>query len=238
MITTLITVFVGTFVSTMTGLAGGILIFAVLSLLYPLHEAVALHAAIQLFSNICRLGFFYSYIKWETVGYYSMLLIPGCLLGAVCLDVFDERLLKLFLSLFLIYLVIFKLGKGNSTKEEKKGSKGLIALGFASGWLGMLIGATGPFISPFLIKKGEDKSYFIGTKAMCQAVMQAVKLCILSSIGNVTFASFSGVLPASLGCVILGTLVGKKCLPFLNEKYFLIIVKGILLCVAIRLMVS
>lgn len=190
----------GALISSLTGLGGGTIILAGLLLVYPPEIAIPLHSFTQLSANSLRVALFYKTVHWRVVLFYSALMIPACWLGAWIFDLINPSWLKLVVGSFIL-ISIFPL-PFKPQGEPKKVT--FMILGAVSGFLGVFIGAVGPFITPFFNRLKLSRNGSIATKNAGQAVLQLSKIIAFWGATSIDF----GALKENVVILVLGTLVG------------------------------
>lgn len=99
----IIAVIVGaTVISTVTGMAGGLLMFSGMGVYIPLHPLIALHGTVQVFSNASRSWFLRGHLRWEMCLPFAL----GAVLGAAATTVFIARYIAETIPLLLLLMRI------------------------------------------------------------------------------------------------------------------------------------
>ena len=111
-------VFLGSLISSLTGLGGGSVILAGLMLVYPPEVAIPLHSFTQLMANVMRAGVSFKEINWKIVGAYGALMLPAAWLGAMIFDYINPSWLKILVGLVILISVIPM--KFKSQAEERQ----------------------------------------------------------------------------------------------------------------------
>jgi len=107
-------------------------------------------------------------------------------------------------------------------------------LGGVVGVLNVTIGATGPLIAPFFLNLGLDRFQLVGTKAACQTLGHLAKLVVFGAAGF-AFGAFAPLLLLLAGLVILGTWLGSRLLEHVEDRFFLLLYRGVLTAIAVLL---
>ena len=227
--------FLSALISGVTGMAGGTLLLSILSLFFDPTTTIALHGLLQVFANLSRVIVFIRSVSWKHVGYFILLSIPGAYFGASIRDLFSQSLLKAMLGFIIVYVAL----KPNTKKNQPKSSTIIfIPLGFASGFLGMIIGVTGPLLAPFFLKAGLTKEIFVATKALCQFVVQIIKVAIFATILSFDYTNYQNEIIVITGMIFIGTFSSKAILKYIPEKKFVLILKLILCILGGKLLLS
>ena len=96
---------IGSAVTAIAGLGGGILLLSVLlQFLTPL-EAIPVHAVIQLASNSFRAFVLRKDVDWAIVGRFSLLLLPSGVAGLAVAGAFPVTLGSIFIAAFALLMV-------------------------------------------------------------------------------------------------------------------------------------
>src|SRR5471032_3459287 len=124
------------------GMAGGLILIGVLFALFPVPQAMILHAVTQMASNSWRALLWWRHIGWRSMGFY----VVGCLvavgLWSLTLYVPDKAvaLLMLGLSPFVIRAI------PERVLPRSFGPVQVAVTGFLSMMLKILTGVTGPLL--------------------------------------------------------------------------------------------
>ena len=162
-----------------TGLAGGVLMAAVLSHIVGIKVAIPVMTCALLFSHSSRVLFYRSDIEWRTAGWVLLFGLPTIVLGALIFTVLDARIVALIFALFLA--ASFPIKYWARRHDIKTGPK--LLAGASAVW-GMLAGnVIGPgfFLAPFLLGTGMNRLTFVGTLAVIVLAMNATKLVVFSA---------------------------------------------------------
>ncbi len=221
-------------ISAITGMGGGIALLSIMTFVgYTHQQLVALHGVIQLTSNSSRMYFLRKDVDKEIVKSFTIGLIPAALIIMFVLkELGDMRKLQLLIAV-LIFYVLFKPKKMKSIFIKKRS---FYWLGFYVGFLGPLIGATGPFLAPFFLRVDLSKSQIIETKAAVQMLGHLIKIPVFLYAGF-SYSQHFGELSLYIILTILGTRFGVYLLKLLSEKRFRQIYKIVLFVSAIRILV-
>ncbi len=221
-------------ISAVIGMAGGITLLSGLLLVIPRATAVPIHGVVQLASNSTRLVVFLKFVRWRIVLWFGIAAAPGAALGATVVTAVPDAWLTLGIGVFILlatHLPKAKRPRGGDIKRAWI----FAPVGFAAGFLGMLVGATGPFIAPFFLRENVLKEELIATKAFCQAFVHLWKLPAFMAIGF-DYGEHLPALAVLVCMVIVGTIVGKRLLNRVSERLFLVLIKTALTVIALKLL--
>lgn len=225
-------------VSAVLGLAGGIMLLAVLLLFLPPAIAVPVHAVAQLFSNASRSLFHLRSIRRDLFLPYVLPLLPA---GAVSVALVQSAPPDAIRTLIGVFVLIATwrsrwLLAGLEPGSIPTGPRFLL-IGAISGLLGPVVGATGPLTAPFFLGLGLSRFELIGTMAACQTAGHLAKIVLFGS-GGFDFADHAPLALGMVVAVVLGTSLGTKLLERIPEERFALLFRTALTLVALRLVWS
>ncbi|MEM9324961.1 MAG: sulfite exporter TauE/SafE family protein [Bacteroidota bacterium] len=219
--------FVGALVSSLFGLAGGTILFFLLALALDAKLAIPLHAGVQLIANGSRLCFFFKDIQWRVVAWFSLLLVPGALLGGWLYMHFNPEMVEWLVGLFILLSVFMP-----RVTSSRVGKGSVVSAGFISGFLGMIVAVTGPFIAALLNLNQVTKERLVATKSCCQALAQAVKLIIFSTAIQFDFSQHQQLIWVLGVTAVIATWTGKSILRYVTEVRYQQFNKALFLMIA------
>jgi uncharacterized membrane protein YfcA len=226
------TVFTST-LSALFGLAGGTLLFAMLSWALDAKQAIPLHSGIQLVSNSARLVAYMKSVEWKIVGWFSILLLPGAYFGGMFYGFFNTNITELLVGLFILASLFIPLGNKQDTKIWM-----FVILGFLSSFLGMIVAVTGPFISSFFVLNNINKERMLATKSVCQGMTQLVKMLIFSTTIAFDFSQHY-VLMIVLGlATIVGTFFGSHLIKKIQDHHYNLLNNWLLGIIAVSMIIK
>ena len=211
----LFTAVVASIVSAVFGLAGGAILFTVLTWVVSIKEAIPIHSGVQLIGNTSRVFVYIKAIRWDIVARFAILLIPGAYLGGLFFGVLPPLLLEFLVGAFIMTTVLLPKQENKSVNPNI-----FIGLGFVSSFLGMIVAVTGPFIASFFMFNNVTKEALVGTKSVCQALTQCSKILVFSSVMHFDFYQYTQVLILLGSMAIVGTFIGKKIIGKISDKNY------------------
>ena len=225
-------------VSAVLGMAGGIMLLAVMLLFLDPAVAIPVHAIVQLTSNSSRAVVHAREIRRDLLWPFVLLLLPAGILTRPLAQHLPADALRRAIGCFVIVTTWRKRWLLLGFDLERVPLRPRFALvGAGSGALGPLVGATGPFIAPFFLGIGLTRFQLIGTKAACQASGHVAKV-ILFGFAGFGFIEFGPLLLGMAAATITGTYLGTRLLHRLDDARFTQLYKLALTAVAIRLIWS
>ena len=149
-------------ISAVIGMGGGIILLGIMAILIPEgYMVIALHGIIQLFSNGTRTFVFRQHLKKNLISEYLFGALIGLGLSVIIVYALMQYYevdsanqikfdyLKPIIGLYILWYLYLK-----GTKKEQK-NKLFIIVGFISGLVSIFIGAVGPLIAPFFLRKDQ-----------------------------------------------------------------------------------
>lgn len=220
-------------ISAVTGMAGGIVLLSFMTLILPHHILIPLHGMIQLVSNSSRAVTLFKEIRWS-------LLLPFCfgLPFGVLISIFLIKQIenKEIFQLLIAMLIFYSLLNTKNKKQRILPPVVYFFVGIGSGFLSLLVGATGPFLAPFFLRDDLNKKQLIASKSFAQFSTHLLKVPAFLSLGFDYFEYSALILILSMAAII-GTVIGIKLLNKIPEQLFLKLFKLVLFVIACRLVV-
>lgn len=193
------------------GMAGGLILIGVLLTLFPVPQAMILHAVTQMASNGWRAVLWWRHIGWQSIGFY----VAGCLvsvgLWSLTLYVPDKAvaLLMLGCSPFLIRAMPEKI------LPRTFGPAQVAMTGLLSMTLMLLTGVTGPLLDTMFLRSPLERRRIIATKAACQVFGHGFKLFYF---GALIVRQAEGIPLWFFGLAVASSIVGASLGRLLLER--------------------
>lgn len=225
-------------VSAVLGMAGGIMLLAVMLLFLPPAVAIPIHAIVQLTSNATRTLVHRRVVRRDLLWPYALLLLPAGALTVPLVQHAPADALRLAIGVFVILATWRRrwLLLGLDPQRLPPAPR-FAVVGALAGALGPIIGATGPFIAPFFLEIGLSRFELIGTKAACQASGHLAKL-LLFGVAGFAYLEYGLLIAAMAAGVVVGTHLGTRVLHRLDDDRFTQLYRWTLTLVALRLVWS
>lgn len=217
--------FIGAFISGVIGMAGGMLMLAVVLTFLSHGEAIPLHAFVQLFSNGTRVLVFLRNVDWPTLGRFSLGAAPGMVAGMFLLRAVGEAdeaepWLKMLIGAYILAATYLP-------KPKKRGGGAghwwdFVGLGLMAGVASLTIGAVGPLIGPMFIRRDFVKERLIATKAVCQLVTHVAKIPVFLALRDLDVSRLGSIALVMILLAVPGTILGKRVVGLVREHHFVI----------------
>ncbi|MCA9669957.1 MAG: sulfite exporter TauE/SafE family protein [Myxococcales bacterium] len=241
--------------SAVTGVAGGVVLLSILLLTVPARAVVPLHGAVQLAASASRIVVFWRHMRWRVVLGFGVASALGAVAAAPVVSAMPARLMKGLVAGFILVSVALMLRKPHAqTSDDDKASAAdaidsapppsrgrallwLSSMGLASGFLGMLVGSTGPLVSQAFLYAGIVSEAHIASKSGCQAVVHALKIPVYGLGVRFQYGAYAPTIGAMSLASVVGTLVGRQLLSRLSQARFATITQLLLGAIAIKILV-
>ena len=241
----LIAAFITSSISAVLGMGGGIILLGIMAIVIPEgYKVIALHGMVQLFSNTTRTFIFrkhlsskliYQFLNGAFIGVFLSTLIIILLINYFNVESANQikvEVLKPFIGLFIVWYLFLK-----SPKKEKNIST-FLPVGIIAGISSIFVGAVGPLIAPFFLRKDFTKENIIANKAASQMITHLSKIPLFIYFFNMNYSAELKTLVPLIISVYIGTNFGKRILNFIPENLFKKIFKITLLIIALRLILG
>lgn len=218
-------------VSGIMGMAGGMLLLAVMLLRLEPTVAIPVHGVVQLVSNASRAFFLRKHVRWDAVWRFAWPLLPGGALGIGLLAYVPASGSRIAIGAFVLASTwlksFFSIAKGEGARRALPIGGALV------GFFSTLVGATGPLLGPFILALELSSPSTIATMASCQIFQHTSKVLLFGVRG---FDLLRYVTPCLLLCLcaIAGSAIGTRLLDHIPEKQFRLLVKLVLTALALH----
>lgn len=218
--------------SATIGMAGGIVLLSIMTFFMPLNIIVPVHGIVQLVSNVYRTYLLRSKIVKSIFGYFCIGLPFGVLLTVTLIKKINNPQIALFLIFGLLMYSVFKPKK---LPHIHIPHWGFALVGFAVGFLGPLIGATGPIMATFFLRDDLSKEEIVATKASVQTVGHLVKIPAFLYLGF-QYQDYALLMGLMILVTLFGTRLGVHLLGKIREDQFRIVFKIALFAAGCRVL--
>jgi uncharacterized membrane protein YfcA len=197
------------------GLGGGLAMLALLGLFVPVAALIPVHGAIQLGSNSGRAWYQRANIRRDVALPFIGGSVAGAIAGAFLVVQLPDAVLKVVLGIFIIVLTWAKFPWiARLSKAGLSVASAILAI------LTMVVGATGPLVSPVLARFLEnDRKGLVATHAAVMVVQHGLKI-IVFGLAGFAFGQWLPLIAAMIGTGYLGTVLGSALLERMPEETF------------------
>lgn len=226
-----IAIFIASIISSATGMAGGVLMFASMNQAIALQPLIAIHGMVQAFSNGVRCWLLRPQILWRMCLPFAI----GALIGTSITAYFLIRYISEGNALaVLLILIIYTLFKPKKLPELRLSNNQFFGVGILTGSLGIIAGAIDPLLGAFFVRNDLSKEQVVATKSMMQLSAHLIKIPAAIFIGFSVVDNINIIVLFSF-FAMLGTQVGVYMLKRISNNVFFIVMKVALLLAALRI---
>ena len=198
-----------------TGMAGGILMAAILSHIIGIKAAVPVMTVALILSHLSRAALYARDTDWAVAKRVLLFGCPTIMIGAL---VFSQIGATIIAIVFAVFLALSLPVKHWARRHDIRTEPGMLAA--ASAVWGMLAGnVIGPgfFLAPFLLGTGMNRLAFVGTLATVTLTMNILKASVFSVTALINIETLTlGIL---IGLITIpGNWLGRSLLKRLTDS--------------------
>ena len=212
------------FITSLTGMAGGVLMFAAMNIYIPVRALIPIHGVVQLFNNATRSFHLRQDLRWSMVLPFSL----GAIISATATTIFIARYVGEFFPLLLIFLLTaYTLFRPVKAPPLKVSDKNFFWVGIATGSIGIIAGAIDPILAIFFLRDDLRKEEIVANKSMMQLVVHLTKIPAFIYLGF-SFLDHAELLIILSLAGVVGGWVGVLALRKIQSKVFITLMKSAL----------
>ena len=191
-------------IAAIVGFGGGMMLIAVMPQFFSPSLIIPVHAVTQVASNISRVIFSFSDVRWPLFYPFFIGSIAGlCLFGLLLFNM-PTHYIPLAIGLYILLKTWCQAFVQMIEKYEN-----LYLIGFLQTGLGVVVGSTGPLALSYLANKLTDRNQIIATSALFMTFSHLIKIPIFGMIGASLWEYKTVVLIMVAGSVT-GSWLGTK----------------------------
>lgn len=222
--------FFTTFLGVVTGTAGGLVLLALMALVFPPAVLIPLHTVVQLGAGSSRTVIMWRYVLRGALLPFLAGAVVGAGLGAQIFVTLPTAALQGILGAFILILAwLPNLARFGPPRGR------FAVLGFGSTFLGMFVSATGTLLAPFIAGASPDRRNHAATMAALMAIVHITKLVAFGFLG-IAIGAYAPLIVAMITTAALGNWVGSRTLDRVPERAFRIVFQVLLTGLAVRLL--
>ena len=202
--------------SGLVGMAGGVILMAVLVNILPVSSAMVLHGITQFTANGSRTLILRKHLMWR--------LLPGYILGASAAVAGFGALL--FVPEASVVLILVGLFPWLARLKPKSGALNIsrpasnIICGFSVTSAQLLAGAAGPLLDLFYLNSGLDRQTVVANKALTQTIGHLLRIFYYGAIISVATPLPNWLFLAAAIAAVIGTRLGTWLLARWDDQRF------------------
>ncbi len=218
----LATVLATAVLSGVIGMAGGVLLMAVLVTLLPVASAMILHGAVQAASNGARFLFLREHVIWGIMPFYAVGALVAVALFVSLALVPDPALVLILVGSFPWLARLVPMLRGLDVRRPVTA----VACGASVTAAQLLAGASGPLLDAFYLRTEVDRRSIVATKGLTQAAGHVVKIGYYAWVSTAVLDEFSvagvpiWIMGAGIVLAVLGAGIGTRLLEKFDDRQF------------------
>ena len=198
-----------------TGMAGGVVMAAILSHLIGIKAAVPVMTVALILSHLSRAIMYVRETDWAVAGRVLSFGGPMIVLGAIVFGLISAATIAILFAAFLT--MSFPIKYWAMRQEIKTGPKLLAAASSVWGLLAGNVIGPGFFLAPFLLGTGMNRLTFVGTLATVTLVMNVIKMSVFGVTDLMSWELF--FLGVAIGLITIpGNWVGRSVLKRMKDS--------------------
>jgi uncharacterized membrane protein YfcA len=212
----LLAVFLTSTLSGIFGMAGGLILLAILLLLLPVGTAIAVQGAIQLIANGSRAWLSRAYIDWRVLSIMALGLVS---VGAILFILrYTPDLATVYIAIGLLPILLW-IPQSWLALDASKPVHAFVC-GFLGGGINLAVGVAGPTIDMFFIRTAMDRRTIIATKAAAQVINHAGKIVFYWQATTLLTGLDWAIVAVAAPFAVLGSGAGHWVLQRLSDANF------------------
>ena len=182
-----ITVFTA-FLTSIFGMAGGLVLMGALVVVLPVPDAMILHGVTQSAANGTRIPMMWRFISWRVTRQFALGGAASLLLMSLVLFVPDRGVVLLgigvlpFLALTIPAHLVPRVDRGS----------GALWCGSSCMALTLTAGVAGPLLDLFFVRSDLDRREIVATKAACNTILHLTKTAYFGALVGLAGTSLPG----------------------------------------------
>ena len=191
-------------ITTVAGMGGGMLLLLALAAWWDPAMALAVTAPALLLGNAHRAFLFRREVQWPTALRFAGAAVPGAIIGGALAVSFPGWLIQGL----MVVMTLLALAKGVGWIKVKPPQAALVPTGGVVGVLTGASGGAGILMAPVLLATGLVRDAYVGTVAVCAAMMHAGRIISYGAGGLITADTLLYAGLAAAG-ILGGNFVGR-----------------------------
>jgi uncharacterized membrane protein YfcA len=227
-------VFTTSAISGVFGMAGGLILLALLLSFLPVGTAIAVQGIVQIIANGSRAIFSRAFIDWRILG----TMMAGLATAGLILWIarYVPSLATVYIAVGLMPILVWI----PAAKLKLDAAKPLHAFvcGFLGGGFNLTVGVSGPSIDIFFIRTTLDRRTIVATKAAMQVLSHLSKVVFYWQATMVLTPQEWGAVVVAAPFAIAGTSAGYWVLQRMNDVNFRVWMRWIVTAIGIYYLIQ
>jgi len=220
--------------TAVVGAGGGTALIAIMLQVMSPAAAIPVHGAVQLASNTTRVWLLWRHMAWPVIIRFAVLMPFGVWLGLELFQGLPTEAIQILIGCFvLISLAARQIGKW---RESDVPLWAFYPIGFVTGALNMVVGVIAPILGVLIIRKDLTKEAMVGTLGFFGFIGNLLKIAGFALIGF-SFIEYGPTMAFMIPAAVIGTRVGRAVLSKMDDRYFLMAFRVVLVVLALKLIV-
>lgn len=226
--------FVTSALTAVVGAGGGTALIVIMLMFMPPAAAIPVHGAVQLASNVTRVWLLWHYMSWPIIFRFALLMPFGVAIGLWLFQGLPTEVIQVLIGTFvLLSLTARRLGRW---RDKDVPLWAFYPIGFLTGVLNMIVGVIAPILGVLIIRRDLSKEAMVGTLGFFGLFGNLLKIVGFTLIGF-SFAEYGLAIACMIPAAVIGAKVGRSVLAKLDEAYFLLAFRAVLIVLATKLIV-
>jgi uncharacterized membrane protein YfcA len=220
---------VTSFIGAVAGAAGGLILLAIMAMIFPPAVLIPMHTVVQFGAGSSRAVMMWRWVMRGTLLPFLAGSAVGAAIGAQIFVALPTNVLEGILGVAVIGLAWLP-RFGRIGPERRR----FAVLGFGATFLGMFISATGTLLAPFVASAAPDRRNHAATLAALMAMSHVTRIVAFGFLG-VALARYLPLMLAMIIAAFGGNWLASRTLDRMPERWFRLTLQIILTLLGIRL---
>lgn len=218
--------------TAVVGAGGGTALIALMLQMMSPAAAIPVHGMVQLASNTSRAWMLRRHMAWPIIIRFAALMPFGVALGLWLFQGLPTEVVQMLIGAFVLLTLATRQLRALNDKDLPLWA--FVPVGFVTGMLNMIVGVIAPILGVLVIRKELAKEEVVGTLSFFGFIGNLLKIAGFTLIGF-SFEQYGTLMLCMVPAAIVGTRVGGALLSKLDERWFLMAFRAMLILLALKL---